>query len=713
LTVGPADELDQAIAEHDAAIARRGLDIWLGNEPTFTDRYSQATEWLTGAVGDDKRRRAERLAATLATARPGDAIVRSIGRQYPGESEPRASIGLYGRRDGVPAWVGPPDPLIAALPSGPWPDLDGLDARLEVALAARGLVVRRFAGPNDRRQVVARAGRIGPLPSAAQDGRLLRPSIHGCAIPAEGLIDDLSRDDLWLFLLDLDETAGRRVARIELPTLPDVRTFLLFLAAIAEAATGGRLPSLVLRGFPPPADSSVRWATVTPDPAVVELNTAPQATVSAFLEDNRVSYAAAASLGLAPYRLYYNGEVADSGGGGQITFGGPTPARSPFFVEPQLLPRLVRYVARHPAISYLYAHDYVGPFGQSVRSDELGGDVLRELRLALAVLARAPHPEPVTIWRSLAPFLTDTSGNSHRAEINVEKLWNVDQPGRGMLGLVEFRAFRMQHTPERAAALAALLRAILARLMTAGEEADRLELVAWEARLHDRFALPFYLAADLREVLDDLQAAGLGLGPAIVRELEADSWRAWATFDLGSCALEVRRALEFWFLLGDASRQQGTSRLVDSSTGRIEVALRPRDPTDEAELAAWRVRANDLELPLRAERDPRGAVRVCGVRYRRFQPRRGLHPTLSAQTPIRLLAQRAGEAIAHEVTLHEWMPDGSDYDGVPADLAVACARRADRCVHRRLASAAALPAAAAPPGCVEEVTLDLRYAAPA
>jgi uncharacterized protein (DUF2126 family) len=705
-------DFDRAVAAHDAAIAAAGLDIWIGNEPTFTDRHSQATEWLTGAVGEDKRRRAESLVAALARVRPGDVILRSVGRQYPGESEPRTSLGLYGRRDGSRCWAGPPDPLLA--PPGPPPDIGALDARLERALAARGLATRRFAGAGDRRQIVARPNPATPLPGPDEDERLLRPSIHTPGLPPERRNDPLAPDGLFLLILEVCALPGGEVACIELPAVAEVALFLVLLEAVGEAAAASGLPSLILRGCPPPVDPTVRWATVTPDPAVVEVNAAPQASVAAFLEDNRSSYGAAAALGLAPYRLYYNGEVADSGGGGQITFGGPTPTRSPFFVEPRLLPRLVRYLARHPSLSYLFAHDYVGPFGQSVRPDELGADVLAELRLALALLARVPAPTPPTIWGALAPFLTDASGNSHRAEINVEKLWNVDQPCRGLLGLVEFRALRMQHTPERAAALGALLRAILARLMITGDVADRLEIIAWGGALHDRFALPFYLEADLREVLADLEAAGFGLGPALVGELGSDAWRVWAALDVGDYRLEIRRALEFWFLLGDTTKQQGTSRLVDSSTSRIEVSLRPRVPGGGAGgLARWRIRANDVELPLRAQADARGPVRVGGVRYRRFDPRHGLHPTLQRQTPVRLLVLDPFRAAAHEITLHEWSPDGADYDGVPADLAVAADRRAARCVYRRLAGGAIPPEVPAPPGALGDCTLDLRYARPA
>ncbi len=700
-------ETDRAVAEHDARLSALGLEIWLGNEPTFTDRYSHATEWLTGAVGDDKRRRAEALVAALARANAGSAVLRSIGRQYPGESEPRSSIGLYARRDGRPAWTGPPDPLLVAdagqvaemgvLQPGAFQLdgflLDGFLACVSAALAARSLACTTFLGPDDHRllfSLSAPADASG-LPDPAVDPRLLRPSIHARALPPQGLRDELADEGLFLIVLGTDVLPdGQTVACLDLPAVGEVEVFLALLADVAAAASRSRLPALVLRGFPPPVDASVLWSTVTPDPAVVEVNAAPCASVAEFLRANRRCYAAAAALGLSPYRLYYNGAVADSGGGGQITFGGPSPARSPFFVAPHLLPRLVRYVARHPAFSYLFAHDYVGPCGQSVRPDELGPAVLGELRLALALLERVSDPAPATLWQALAPFLTDATGNSHRADLNIEKLWNPGQPGRGLLGLVELRAFRMQHTPERAAALGALVRAVLARLMTGGEALDRLSLLDREVELHDRFALPFYLEADLREVLEDLRGAGLGLAPVLVRELERDDWRHLATFELGDCTLEIRRALEFWLLLGDASQQQGTSRLVDASTSRIELALRPSRPdADGARLAAWRVQANGVELPLRSESEPRGPVRVFGVRYRSFMPRQGLHPTLGVQAPLRLVVGRdAGPRAApalrttHEITLLEWAPDGRDYADLPADLAEARARRTARCVLR-------------------------------
>lgn len=699
-------DFDLAIAAHDASVVRSGVDIWIGNEPTFTDRYSNAPEWVTGALGDDKQTRAERLLAHLASEQPGSVVLRTIGRQYPGEVSPRWTLGLYARRSGQGLWTGPPDPLASHVKIPSDVDPSAFRAYLEGSFTRSGFPCVAFRSETDWRILVAR-DRSVRLPRSLDDTRLWRPSVHLRSIPDAGLSDELASEGLHLFLVSSVSESGSEVCRVELPAFSDVRSFLAFLACIAEAARARNLHSLILCGFAPPVDESVLWTTITPDPAVVEVNMAPHKTVLAFLRDNRRVYTAAAAAGLAPYRLHYNGTVADSGGGGQITFGGPTPRHSPFVVKLHLLPRLLRYAQRHPALSYLFSHDYIGGSGQSVRPDEHPSDAFNEFRLALALIDAEESPDPSTLWLALAPSLTDPVGNGHRAEINVEKLWNPYQPARGQLGLVEFRAFRMQHTPERAAALAALLRATLAMLMTTHERQS--DLVDWGAMLHDRFALPFYLEADLREIFADLQAAGLTLSPVVCAELESDQGDLWSSIDCGRFTLTVRRAREFWPLLGDASVQQGTSRLVDASTSRIELALRPKAPEAARALDALELRACGVDLPLRGETDDRGPVRVLGLRYRSFVPSRGLHPTLGSQVPVRLHVIDPSESEAVEITLHEWRPDGAAYEGLPPDLAHAAARRAGCCTSRRLRRSDVPPGRKPPRGALAAYTLDLRF----
>jgi uncharacterized protein (DUF2126 family) len=680
--MGSHDEFDADVRRHDAQIAALGLTIWAGSEPTFTDRFAQSPEWLSQALGGDKAQRAEALLGGICRRFPGSVVLRSVGRQYPGEERPRWNFGLYRRRDEVPLWKGPLDPVLTAsetpIESGHPFDLDDWAGALSSALEVRGFAVSAVATDDpQQRRLLVRIDTDVPLPEAA-DARLTDASVHDRTTPPSGLRDELAEAGAYLFILRAQEVEGRATARVELPMFNQVPLFLAVLECVAQAARTRDLSNLVLAGHPPPVDDTVEWTTVTPDPAVIEVNSAPSVDAEQFLRCSREIYAAAAEQGLAPYRLYFNGTVADSGGAGQITLGGPSPEAGPFLQEPRLLPRLVRFFNRHPAMSYLYSHDFVGSTGQSVRADERGTDAFDELGLALALLDRQPELSPELLWHSLSSFLCDAAGNSHRAEMNIEKLWNPFLAGRGKLGLVEFRALRMQHTPERATALVCLLRGITAML---ARGRYTLPLMDWGRELHERFALPFYLEQDLDAVLKTLASAGLGLGEAIQAVLHREEFRQWGQLALPGCTLEVRRALEFWPLLGDAAspEQGGSSRLVDASTARVELRLRPGEGKESA-WHDWQVLVAGVDLPMRQERDGHGPLKVFGLRYRSFVPGWGLHPGLGAQSPVQLLLRHPDHASDYVVTLHEWRADGEAYAGIPEDLTDACQRRTDRIV---------------------------------
>ena len=651
------EAFDAAVREHDARLVASGVTVWVGSEPTFTDRQAQTPQWLNQALGGDKLARAEAVLRGLAQRFPGSLLLRSTGRRYPGEDAPRWCLGLFRRRDGLPTWQGPPDPLLL-----PGPPPAGFDPGLWSAALHRELAQRGLADA-------------------------------GVGI---GAVD----------------TGAGTVPMVELPRFVALSGVFALLEALAAACSACGLDRLVVAGELPPVDASVELTTLTPDPAVVEINTAPSANAEEFLARSRAIYAAALDEGLAPYRLYFNGAVADSGGGGQITLGGPAPEASPFLVVPGLLPRLVCFFNRHPALSYLYSHDHVGSSGQSARPDERGGDALDELRLAIAWLAREPASSAQTLWQSLAPFLCDASGNSHRAEINIEKLWNPYFGERGRLGLVEFRALRMQHSPERATALACLLRSIVAMLATAPPpEADT--LVDWGRALHDRFALPFYLEQDLRQVLAALEAGGFALAPALDAVLLREEFRFLGQFSLPGCRLELRRGLEFWPLLGDAAspEQGGTSRLVDASTARIELRLRP-EAGEGPDWAQWQVLVDGQVLPMQTRADAAGPLRVFGLRYRSFVPSPGLHPALPAQTPLGIMLRHPDRDEELCLTLHEWQPEGLAYDGLPADLAEAARRRAERLTQVLQPREASVPARPAGGAGLGECSLDLRHPAP-
>ena len=565
------DDFDLAadLQAHDDLVARRGLDIWIGAEPTFTRRESTDPWWLTAAEGGDKLERAHALASALTVHVPHARLTRVIGRQYPGEAQPRFCWGVRWPRDD----------------NAPQP----------------------FSSP----------------------AHLASPAIA-------------SPDDL--------------------------------------ADEQGILQS--------------HWLTVTPDPGVVEVNQAPAASALDFARQARAVWSAANTAGLSPLRYRFNGDVADSGGGGQLTFGGPSATSSPFVRYPHLLPALVRYVNNHPGLSYWFAGECVGSASQAPRADEGVRERWDELAVALPWLeAQADRGEltPELAWKTLAPLLVDAAGNSHRAEINIEKLWNPyfsddargderaaapvltngKSPRHGRMGVVELRAHRMPTRPTQLAAAAALWRSVIARLIV---DDYRAPLIDWHDDLHDRFALPRALRHDLEMVLGDIAEHGLGLTPGLIAEIA--SWRdPGLRCRLGDATLELSRAVEFWPLLGDvASQERSAARLVDASTERWELLLDAAPNADiDIIVDGQRVRIHALPgIP------DRPIERAIGIRRRIYQPSVGLHPGLPALDP--LVIEWAHDGATQRIELWSWRAEGGGYPGMPIDGDDAATRRTERII---------------------------------
>lgn len=707
------EAFDKAIRHHDRSVAAKGLTLWVGAEPTFTDRLSEAPEWLYEAEGGDKASRALGLLARLSQDLPHSLILRTLGRQYPGENLPRWNFGIYQRRDGAPVWSGPVDPMLGGLGS-PESSFEGFLTILARRFEERDWGNIRFRCDDQPDWRIAfRLDALSPPENPAADVRLARPSLHAQAIPSEGLSDPLAAEGIYLISVypmpgrkpKAEASDSRPMPQLELPAFPNVQAFLACLIEIGQAATEAGLNGLILAGYPPPVDRTIAWTTVTPDPAVIEINMAPSPNVEEFLGMARSLYPSAIDQGLSAYRFHYNGDVTDSGGGGQITFGGPAPEASPFFLKPWLLPNIIRYFNRHPALSYFFTPTCVGSSSQSPRPDERFRESFEELKLALGLLAMQDNCEPELLWASLAPFLTDASGNSHRSEINVEKLWNPNLIERGCLGLVEFRAFCMASSAETLTARAALFRAVIAMLAV---QKDLTGLIDWGAELHKRFALPFFLKQDLLEILKDLSRAGLGLGKPIVERLVDDSDRILGQAELGGCRLSIKRALEFWPLVeASAGQDRGTSRLIDSSTTRIQVTLRPHSGS-LADIRDWRVSSGKWRIPVRYEQDHAGPVLVFGLQYRLFMPWRGLHPTLGIQTPVELTFQKASTGETYRITLHDWKPEGGGYNGLPGDGEESRRRRNERMVLETLGPNIELALVEPPPLATTDYGLDLR-----
>ena len=532
------DDLDASLEMHDELLARRGVEVTVGAEPTFTRAESSDAAWMCAPEGDDKLARAHELALRFAEEHPGAEVSRVVGRQYPDEAAPRFAFGVRWRERALAASHAPPRSALDTAPVPPPTDLDG---------------------------------------------------------------------DNWL--------------------------------------------------------------TVTPDPGVIEVNMAPCASVRVFAAQARRVWQAAEAAGLSPVRHRYNGDLVDSGGGGQISLGGAKPSTSPFVRYPHVLPALIRYVNNHPALSYWFANECVGSASQGPRPDEGTRERWDELAITLTWLERlADRGElpPEHLWQALGPLLVDSAGNSHRAEINVEKLWNphISPHGtrHGKMGIVELRSVRMPERPSMLAALAVLFRAITARLVV---NHYRSPLIDWHDDLHDRFALPAALSRDLRLVLGDLDEHGVGVPVHLRRELEA--WRQpGIACRLGDATLTLRPALEFWPLVGDvASQERAGARCVDASTQRCELSLDGEGPDRVAVAGRW--------AHLRTVGD---GVRAVGVRRRVYQPSPGLHPGLPATDP--LVIEWAWGGRGQRIELWAWRPDGGPYPGLPRDERDAFERRQER-----------------------------------
>jgi hypothetical protein len=280
------EEFDAAVRRHDSRLAALALTVWVGSEPTFTDRSAQTPEWLNAAVGGAKEQRAQALLGGLCQRFPGGLVLRSVGRQYPGETQRRWNLGLYRRRDGVAIWHGPVDPILAAPAAAAEmeplsePELTaGLGAwaaAVCAAFEARGFQVTPLSAQSSlERRIVVRVDADVELPDAA-DPRLARPSVHEEASPTGGLRDELAQAGVYLFVLQMADALGRLAPRIELPQIPAVPLFLALLEDLEQASLACGLPTLRVAGYLPPVDASVELTTVTPDPAVVEINTAPE-----------------------------------------------------------------------------------------------------------------------------------------------------------------------------------------------------------------------------------------------------------------------------------------------------------------------------------------------------------------------------------------------------------------------------------------------------
>ena len=516
-----------------------------------------------------------------------------------------------------------------------------------------------------------------PRPSHDADPLIQRPSVPADE-PATERTPIESADGAPTTALVAEIRDG--IVYVFLPPTTEFDHFVDLVSRI-EAAVSAVGTSVVIEGYGPPSDARLQQMSVTPDPGVIEVNVAPTGSFVEQAAQLQALYEEARQTRLCTEAFDVDGTHGGTGGGNHITLGGSSPAESPLLRRPDLLVSMLTYWQRHPSLSYLFSGRFIGTTSQAPRADEGRPEALYEMEIAFAEIERltAGGTPPasaddgsasVAPWvtdRALRHLLTDITGNTHRAEFCIDKLYSPDS-ARGRLGLLELRGFEMPPHYQMAMVQSLLVRGLVAWFW---ERPLRAPLIRHGENLHGRYLLPHFIIADIAQVTADLRANGVPFEDSWLDPFTEFRFPRIGHAVIDGVELELRGAIEPWNTLGEESTGSGTARYVDSAVERIQVRM------VGADRHRYLLTVNGYPVPLLATDIP--DVQVGGVRYRAWQPPSALHPTITVDGPLRFeLVDTVTGTSKGGCTYHVSHPGGRSYDTAPVNAVEAESRRGRR-----------------------------------
>ncbi len=489
-----------------------------------------------------------------------------------------------------------------------------------------------------------------PLPS--------RKSLHNTLKTRKANIDSLqpyAHDPSGLIKSALCVEIRNGIIRLFLPPTTYAEHFIDLIYALETVVTDLDTP-IVIEGYTPPRDLRFNHFSITPDPGVIEVNIQPSKTWKELKDVTSILYNEAHQIHLTADKFLLDGRRVGTGGGNHIVAGATTPEQSPFLRRPDLLRSMIAFWQNHPSLSYLFSSMYVGPTSQAPRIDEARHDSLHELEIAFQQIKPYQETSPWFVDRLFRNLLVDVTGNTHRAEFCIDKLFSPDHE-MGRLGLLELRGFEMTPHPQMNLLQALLVRACIAHFW---QNPYQNKLVNWGTHLHDRYMLPHVIWQDFQDVLAELRLSGYDFQKNWFKPFLDFRFPKYGQTQIGDIDLELRMALEPWPVMGEEMQKGAVSRAVDSSLERLQVKITGISQEHH------HVLCNGHKVPLQAteEKD----TFIAGVRYKAWQLHKGLHPNLPIDAPLTFdVIDVHHQRSLGGCTYHVIHPGGRNYETMPVN----------------------------------------------